>query len=204
MSTVKIISNPYKKDIRYQRLSEDTKQWIDITYEHNPNSKLLSNELSKGFFPFRAKQIVDVIISEFGVVGEPITIQFEGAADEFQELLDACAVDTQEWQIQPKREKRSLANARDILPEVKKLFQEMSPLIMQSSDLEKIQKDLSRFADASSDVVPICVLGNYSAGKSTFINALIGNEILPSGAEPVTAKVYKIARAKFSDRAQIR
>ena len=39
------------------------------------------------------------------------------------------------------------------------------------------------------DTVPICVLGTYSAGKSTFINALIGQELLPGSAEtPVTTK----------------
>ena len=44
----------------------------------------------------------------------------------------------------------------------------------------------------SEGVIPICVFGNYSAGKSTFINALIGREVLPSGGDPVTAKIYKI------------
>lgn len=36
------------------------------------------------------------------------------------------------------------------------------------------------------------------------INALIGSEILPSGTEPVTAKVYKISRSKYPDRASVR
>ena len=53
-------------------------------------------------------------------------------------------------------------------------------------------------------MVPICVLGNYSAGKSTFINSLIGSEILPSGIEPITAKIYKIARSKYPDRASVK
>lgn len=53
-------------------------------------------------------------------------------------------------------------------------------------------------------MVPICVLGNYSAGKSTFINALIGSEILPNGIEPITAKIYKIARSKYKDRASVK
>ena len=203
MATIKIISNPYKKEIRYQRKT-DNREWADIDYTNSPNSKLLSKELTGGFFPFRVKQIVDVIVSEYSIPGEPIELIFEGAADEFQELKDVCALAEYEVQIVAKASTRLLENARDILPEVKRLFQEMSPLILQSISQEKIQRDLSRFADASSDVVPVCVLGNYSAGKSTFINALIGSEILPSGAEPVTAKVYKIMRSKFQDRAQIK
>lgn len=204
MISIKIISNPYKKEIRYQKLNEVNGEWTDITYDNSPNSRLLSSELTAGFFPFRAKQIVDVIVEEYGVPGEEIRLFFEGAADEYQELKDVCALDSFGAKISLERTGRTLANARDILPEVKGLFQEMSPLILGSISADKIQHDLERFTDASSDVVPVCVLGNYSAGKSTFINALIGAEILPSGAEPVTAKVYKIARSSFSDRASVK
>ncbi len=151
------------------------------------------------------KKIVDAIIEEYGAEDEAIQIVFEGSDDEFKELEAACACSEEKYPISAQRLNIGLENARDILPEVKKLFQEMNPLIMQSvSDQEKIQRDLSRFTDASSDVVPICVLGNYSAGKSTFINALIGSEILPSGIEPITAKIYKIERSKYQDRASVR
>ena len=202
MVTLRIISNPYKKEIRFKKKSDDG-TWVDINYENNPNSKLLRKDIAEGFFPFKAKQIVDFIIEEYSVSGESFLLVFEGTMDEYLELEAVCAEEPESVQINTERSDIELANARDILPEVKKLFQKMSPLIMQSVNKEDIQYDLSRFEDASSDVVPICVLGNYSSGKSTFINALIGSEILPSGAEPVTAKVYKIARSKYSDRAYI-
>lgn len=63
---------------------------------------------------------------------------------------------------------------------------------------------MNKVSDALKDIIPICVFGNYSAGKSTFINALIGGEVLPSGGDPVTAKVYKIERSKYDDNAKIR
>lgn len=44
---------------------------------------------------------------------------------------------------------------------------------------------------------------NYSAGKSTFINALIGKEILPSGGDPVTSKIFEIHKSEQSDYAKI-
>ncbi len=205
MAKLKIISNPYKKEIRYQKWQENAEDWMDIDYSNSKNSKLLSQELSNGFFPFCVKKIVDAIIEEYMIEGESIEIVFEGSADEFNELEVACEHGDCKGLVFAKRSDVGLENARDILPEVKNLFQEMSPLINQSvSDPEKIRRDLNRFADASSDVVPICVLGNYSTGKSTFINSLIGSEILPSGIEPSTAKVYKITRAKYSDRASIK
>lgn len=204
MQRIKIISNPYKKETSYQKWSSEDEAWVSIDYENNRNSKLLNHELTGGFFPFRAKTIVDLLIEEYGADEEKIELFFEGSADEYQELEAVCQDTVYNGYVIPYRSDIYLENARDILPEVRSLFQEMSPLIVQSVSQDKIQRDLSRFTDASSDVVPICVLGNYSAGKSTFINALIGSEILPSGIEPVTAKIYKISRSKYPDRAYVK
>ena len=46
--------------------------------------------------------------------------------------------------------------------------------------------------------VNIAVVGQFSSGKSTFLNTLLGEEILPTGIVPVTAKVTKIEWAPFS------
>lgn len=69
--------------------------------------------------------------------------------------------------------------------------------------MDKIAGEIKRFTDASEDKIPICILGNYSSGKSTFINALIGREILPSGDEPITAKIYRIECSPQPDRAYV-
>ena len=58
-------------------------------------------------------------------------------------------------------------------------------MILKSVDEKKIDEELKKFADASKDTIPICILGNYIAGKSTFINSLIGAEILPGGDKPL-------------------
>ena len=204
MSKIKIISNPYKKEIRYQKWSVESNQWLDINSDNSKNSKLLKSELTGGFFPFKAMEIVKTLIDEYGADGELLEIHFEGSNDEYSELEAVCASESYRECVKACRSKVFLENARDILPEVRNLFQEMSPLIVQSVSQDKIQRDLSRFTDASSDVVPICVLGNYSTGKSTFINALIGSEILQSGTEAVTAKIYKISRSRYMDRASVK
>lgn len=203
MSKIKIISNPYKKEIKYQKWKIEDAEWISIDYSNNPNSKLLKQELTTGFFPFIAKKILDHIVKEYSCNDETLEIVFEGTNDEYREL-DAVIEESHFMDVKLLQSDVGLENARDILPSVRELFQEMSPLILKSVEHDKIQKYLNRFTDASSDVVPICVLGNYSAGKSTFINALIGCEILPSGIEPITAKIYKISRSNFLDRACIK
>ena len=132
---------------------------------------------------------------------EEFQIDIAFAVDEFKELEAACEYGDSKGLVFAKRSDVRLENARDILPEVKKLFQEMNPLITQSvSDQEKIRRDLNRFTDASSDVVPICVLGNYSAGKSTFINSLIGSEILPSGIETMVVLLFMVRMVVWNIR----
>lgn len=204
MTKIKIISNPYKKKTLFQYWDDSKSEWIDIGSEAKQSSDLLKEKYVTGFFPFKVKEIVDIISRDYETPDENIEVYFQGTSDEFKELSDVCAEDVYCNKIIAKKVEVDLANAHDILPKVKGLFKEMSPLIVQSVSQEKIQRDLSRFSDASSDVVPICVMGNYSAGKSTFINALIGHEILPSGNESVTAKIYKITRSKNAYKASVK
>lgn len=205
MAKIKIISNPYQKTTLFQSWHDISSQWRNIDHENNANSKLLRDDFSIGFFPFKVKQIVDVIIEEYCTATELVEIVFEGTDDEYKELEAICAEGDYPQKVLLTKSERYLENARDILPDVIDVFKELSPLVSESvSDKEKIRRELEKFSDASNDIIPICVIGNYSSGKSTFINALIGYELLPSSDEPTTAKIYKIAQSKHEDRATIR
>lgn len=205
MTKIKIISNPYQKMTVFQCWDEALKQWHSIDADSNADSKLLCDELCVGFFPFKAKKIIDVIVSEYSVNGEKIEVIFEGTDDEYLELYSICSQDDYSASVTLSKSGRYLENARDILPDVIDIFKELSPLVAESvSDKDKIKRELEKFSDVSNDVIPICVIGNYSSGKSTFINALIGYELLPSSDEPTTAKIYKISQSKQPDRATIK
>lgn len=165
---VKIISNPYQKVTVFQSLDDATAQWLDIDRENNADSELLREDLCVGFFPFKARQIVDVIIHEYSAGSEKIEIVFEGTDDEYIELESICSQDEYCEKISLSKSGRYLENARDILPDVIDVFKELSPLVAESvSDKTKIKRELEKFSDASNDVIPICVIGNYSSGKST-------------------------------------
>lgn len=204
MTAIKIVSNPYTRDIRFFSFKEQTQEWEDIKYG-NANSKLREDESGKNFLPFRIKEIIDIIISEYYVSGEKIKILFEGTQDEYTEVENVCREDEIRKKIELSRSSNFLENARIIFEPIKNIFATVQPIIenIVKDDVE-VCKDLNKVSDALKDIIPICVFGNYSAGKSTFINALIGGEVLPSGGDPVTAKVYKIERSKFSDNAKIR
>ena len=84
-----------------------------------------------------------------------------------------------------------MTNARDILPEVLSIFDKTQVILPEElKDDSAIQK----FQDATKPQIPLLVLGNYSAGKSTFINSLVGYELLPASDHPTTAKVIQIEK----------
>ena len=205
MTTIKISSNPYEKKISYAVWDNNNDCWKDINAKNNPNSKLLGRDLCGKFFPFCVKDIVDEIYNSFNSSDESIKIVFEGSPDEFEELKSYCDMHP-EKKVLPEYSQFKLSNAKELLPEIIKIFNEVRPLVSEEirHANPSIDNDLNKFSDASNDIVPLCVVGNYSSGKSSFINALIGKEILPIGDNPVTAKVYKIQNSKNKRKASVK
>lgn len=201
---IKIISNPYTREINFFSYKEQSHQWESIK-ESNVNSKLREDESGRNFLPFRIKEIIDTIITEYYIDGNKIQIQFEGTQDEYTEVENVCKEDGINDKIALSRTQNILENARIIFEPIKEIFSTVQPIIEKIiKDDMNVLKDLNKVSDALKDIIPICVFGNCSAGKSTFINALIGAEILPSGGDPVTAKIYKIERSKYPDNAKIK
>jgi GTPase SAR1 family protein len=201
MSKVKIVSDPYRRKTQF--MSWDG-EWVPIEGS-NPNSELLQRKFTEGFFPFKAHEMVDIILNEYHDDAGRAELVFEGADDEWSELQDVCVSDDLRGRITLERSDKALANARDILPLIRDVFDEVYPIIAGQADgSTETQRQLKKFREASSDVVPVCVVGNYSAGKSSFINALVGIEILPSGDRPITARVFQIERSDQPDRASVK
>lgn len=203
--TLKMISNPYTREIKFLTYKEQSQQWEDIK-DGNVNSRLREDESGRNFLPFRIKEIIDTIIAEYYITnGEKIHIMFEGTQDEYTEVENVCKEDDVKDKIILSRTQTILENARIIFEPTKEIFAKVQPIIEKIvKDDKNVCKDLNKVSDVLKDIIPICVFGNYSAGKSTFINALIGGEVLPSGGDPVTAKVYKIERSKYPDNAKVR
>ena len=195
METFKIISDPYKKEIKFETVVTETEETIPVT--RNDNSNLVSDELVHGFFPYNVKKIIDEIYEIKHKQGQQIEIAFEGTADDYNALRNLCSREKYADKIKLLAQKKYLNSAKDILPKISEIFEKVKPLVDDTifSD-EKFKADMQKLEDTvNRQMVPICVIGNYSSGKSTFVNALIGREILPSGDDPVTDCVYKITRS---------
>lgn len=199
MILFKIISDPYKREIRFETIASDTNEAIPVT--EADNSDLVSDELIHGFFPYNVKRIIDEIYAMKSKQGQPIHIIFEGTDDEYSDLKDLCSDEYYKDKMVLLPQEHYLNSAKDILPKISEIFQDMQPLIEESvRSNEQVALNRRKFEDAvDKQVIPICVIGNYSSGKSTFINALVGKEILPSGDDPVTDCVYQITRSQNAE-----
>jgi ribosome biogenesis GTPase A len=62
-----------------------------------------------------------------------------------------------------------------------------------SHQAQNIKEDIQRLKNETFNLV---VVGEFSRGKSTFINAMLGKRILPSSASPTTAVISKIMYGK--------
>lgn len=203
MSKIKIVSNPYHRSVTF--LSQNGDSWALLGQDNNPNSELIGKRIAGGFFPFKARQVVDIILKEYEGGSETTAIEFEGPDDEWLELSNVCAAPELEGKVSLERGARFLANARDILDYVRDEFDGIYSIVAGQLDNRPNAKILvKKFRDASSDQVPVCVVGNYSSGKSTFINALLGVELLPSGDKPLTSRVFRIEQSGQIDRASIK
>nr|MCR5104410.1 dynamin family protein [Eubacterium sp.] len=203
MTRIKIKSNPYTKEILYSTFDEASRGWINLKDSDAGKSSELRETDERFFLPFRIKEIINIIKKEY-YVGDKIQICFEGTQDEYAEVAAICESEDNKDKIELVRSKEFLENARFIKPDIKEVFENVEPVIDNiMKENSYVIKELNKVAKALDDIIPICVFGTYSAGKSTFINALIGVEILPSGGDPVTAKIYEISNSEQPDQAKI-
>ncbi len=203
MTQIKIKSNPYNREISYQTFDVATGDWIDIK-QSDERSRLRETDSERSFLPFKIKEILSIIVKEYYVGREKVQLLFEGTQDEYVEVASVCESDEFKEKIDLMRSNTILKNARFIKGKTKEIFGTVNPVIKQiMQDDEDVIKGINKVSKALDDVIPLCVFGNYSAGKSTFINALTGVEILPSGSDPVTAKIYEIMKSEHQDQADI-
>ncbi len=218
MITIQISSDPYKRKITYERIDGEQHILIDSSNPDTPEKlQLLSVDYSSCFFPFKAYEIAELIWKTYSTSTTPVCIRFRGTSEEYKELCDVCDIlnkengelpyENQLPPLQYERASEYLANAGDILPEVTDYFKSIKDIIahnITASDSKKlIDQQQEKFDDVSKKEIPVCVIGNYSSGKSTFINAILGCEVLPSGDKPLTAKIYEIRCSDNSEVADV-
>lgn len=184
---VRITYNPYEKTIGYEYRSNPDQPWMELD-EHNT----LANKYQHGSLQNYSEEIVQAIVKDFCSDGKGVDLFFRGTAPDWEDLKKiVCRVDS-EKRICCCDGESAFISAENALSQIDKIFKELSEHLGTPEDSE-IKCVIDQYLDAVRPEIVLVVSGTYSAGKSTFINALIGEELLPTSSDPMTAKVFKIS-----------
>lgn len=192
---VKIICNPYNKTIEYKRWGHDandgTFKWMDL----GSKSKLIvDKKFSHVTIQHNAFEIINEIAEEYNRGNAGLDIVFDGTEEDYFDLNDVTEQFFSENGIVCVKGDLYIESADTIMPKIQEVFTNMSKVFSEYGS-EEIKTIVGKYMDVTKTVIPICVVGMYSTGKSAFINALIGEEVLPSAVNPTTARNYKIIEA---------
>lgn len=191
---IKIIYNPYAQKAAYKRWSNGA--WIDLGSNSQLNSEQYQNNIT---LQNRGIDIVRQILEDYddGTIG--VNLVFEGTDNDFEDLQNILTLyfTESEYKIDCTRSDKRLISADDAAQEIKSIFAKMEQTFEENPS-EELQAEIDRYKKTVKSTVTVCILGTYSAGKSAFINALIGEEILPSASDPSTATIYRVHTAQES------
>jgi GTPase Era involved in 16S rRNA processing len=125
--------------------------------------------------------------------GDECSLSFFGTTTDYEDMELAHASFTKKHpgiKIELKQENTDPKPTEEKLKELKKLFDEMQA----ESPYEELKTDDIKkgFSEAINSEFEMAVVATMSSGKSTFINALLGQELLPARNEATTATIARI------------
>ena len=146
-----------------------------------PETKMLCN-----------KKFIDLIQQAYDENGK-IPLPPKEILDIYAILMKKTAKDSEKGEeSQPKPEKKVAENWFDLL----KYMENLSKMLREDSQ-EELLNDLIRIKKRlEQPLFSVAVVGEFSRGKSTFINNLISSKLLPVGNLPTTAMLTKIVYGK--------
>lgn len=184
----KIRCNPYTNEIEYYWEDTDTEEVRKID---EGTSCFAKEKLKRNTLKSVGKDIVEGLkLYDTGNTG--MDVYFEGTEEDKEELQKCLQMYNKDHDIQLLNGSEYLYSAKYIKQEIEDIFVEMGQMFKKYPDSE-ITKTINKFNETVRETIPICIMGLYSAGKSAFINALLGVELLPSASDPTTAKTFKIS-----------
>lgn len=190
MTKIKIRSNPYTRKIEYYT-GDNVDNWSNIVCSEE-KSALRDIKCEKSYFPFRTKEIIDIIIKEYYVGREKVQIYFDGTQEEYKCIQEYCEKEDIKDKVECIKTTLELNDANQIINDIVNSFDSISGLLKEFG-FEK-NKEYIKLKQTLENVVPICVFGDKGVGKSTLINTIIGADILPSGGSATASTVYEIKK----------
>lgn len=198
---IRIEYDPYGNHIRFNVSLDSGETWQELA----DTSELLKYQNQECVFSNCVEDMVSYINQYQNSSSEGLCIQFIGTDEDFAILNDVVKRENnnpgKKGKLQTARigEYKSADEAIEIIRSaynrISSEFDDYLPgkeKYEEDNSYKEIGDLISVFTDTVSRDIPICVIGTYSVGKSAFINAIIGAEILPSKVDPCTAKDVKV------------
>lgn len=198
---IEIDYDPYGNHIRFKVSLDSGNMWQDLA----DTSELLKYQNQECVFSNCVEDIVSYINQYQNSSPEGLCIQFIGTDEDYVILDDVVKRENKRSSKKGKilttrvGKYKSADEAIEIIRSayyrISSEFDDYLPgkeKYEEDSAYREIGNLISVFTDTVSRDIPICVIGTYSVGKSAFINALIGAEVLPSKVDPCTAKDVKV------------
>lgn len=178
MKNVFIKYNPYKLETTLTVNNRPLKQNSRIAEQIDKGSRLQE----------WIEDLPRFLVDEFN--DNNFDIKFHGTAADYDDLMDVFSQACHEKEnlsaridrIPAKETTDKLALIEDVFKEIQKgPFEEL-----------KSQDIVNAFQNAKSSDFEVCVVATMSAGKSTLINAMLGDKLMPSKQEACTAIITRI------------
>jgi len=86
-----------------------------------------------------------------------------------------------------------------VLKDERRLLADLRAALAAFGAPPEVQQTLARSVDQLDELFLVVVVGEFNAGKSAFVNALVGRAILPEGVTPTTAQITIV---RYGDEAR--
>nr|MCR5684938.1 dynamin family protein [Lachnospiraceae bacterium] len=197
MKELMLMYYPVKKEVRF--CGRFKGEFVEIPYDECPRLQkygpgtefLLQNQGSRFF---------DDIWEQFNK--ENVNITFKGTKIDYEDLQKKVQDynDTKGKQIFKVADYVELPSVSEIYDQILEFCDEtidrFEKELKSNETKQMFHKRRVQFEERkealNNNEINLCLVGTYSAGKSTFINAIIGKRILPESINSETAKMFKI------------
>lgn len=187
VNKMRIICDPYAKTINYKWFDSSEADFVKI---EEYSSELVSEKYVNATIQNRAFEIMEIINRNFNRGNIGLEIDFIGNEDDYNDLCRVIDLYYSDNNITCTKNQSFFYGADYVMGEIKDKFSVVKSTLEEYQE-ENIIELIQKYEDTIKPSVSICVLGLYSAGKSSFINSLIGDEVLPCGSDPTTAKNFQ-------------
>lgn len=198
MKELMLAYHPVKKEIRF--FGKFKGDFVEIPYEECPRLEQYSPGAGEFVLQNQGSQFFDDIWTQFSQ--DNVNITFKGTKIDYEDFQKKIS------DYNETKGKQIFKIVKFIeLPNVSVIYEcisEFCDSTLKTFD-EQLHDNETKFVfkkrkamfderkqALNNNDVNLCLVGTYSAGKSTFINAIIGKRILPESINSETAKMFKI------------